>query len=175
MCGRYQRRSDKQKIAEAFHLGNVDGLALDFPPDYNAAPQSTQPVIVWDEATGTRTLHMMFWRFLPPYVTDPKKFRLDTINARGESLRDSNVWREAFLRSRCLVPVDSFIEWKRLDAKTKLPWVFAMKDDRMTSHLPLRECGGTGVQVRNTRTPSPSSPRSRMNCSWQRPATTACR
>ena len=86
MCGRYQRRSDKQKIAEAFHLRNVDGLALDFPPDYNAAPQSTQPVIVWDEATGTRTLHMMFWRFLPPYVTDPKKFRLDTINARGENL-----------------------------------------------------------------------------------------
>ena len=86
MCGRYQRRSDKQRIAEAFHLGNVDGLALDFPPDYNAAPQSTQPVMVWDEATGTRTLHMMFWRFLPPYVTDPKKFRLDTINARGENL-----------------------------------------------------------------------------------------
>ena len=130
MCGRYQRRSDKQKIAEAFHLGNVDGLALDFPPDYNAAPQSTQPVIVWDETTGTRTLHMMFWRFLPPYVTDPKKFRLDTINARGESLMDSNVWREAFLHSRCLVPVDSFIEWKRVDAKTKLPWVFAMKDDQ---------------------------------------------
>ena len=58
-------------------------------------------------------LHMMFWRFLPPYVTDPKKFRLDTINARGESLMDSNVWREAFLHSRCLVPIDSFIEWVR--------------------------------------------------------------
>jgi putative SOS response-associated peptidase YedK len=129
MCGRYQRRSDKQKIAEAFHLGNVDGLALEFAPDYNAAPQSLQPVIVWDKQFGARSLHMMFWRFLPPYVTDPKKFRLDTINARGESLMDSNVWRDAFLHSRCLVPVDSFIEWKRVDAKTKLPWVFAMKDD----------------------------------------------
>jgi putative SOS response-associated peptidase YedK len=129
MCGRYQRRSDKQKIVEAFHLGNVDGLALEFTPDYNAAPQSLQPVIVWDKQFGARSLHMMFWRFLPPYVTDPKKFRLDTINARGESLMDSNVWRDAFLHSRCLVPVDSFIEWKRVDAKTKLPWVFAMKDD----------------------------------------------
>jgi putative SOS response-associated peptidase YedK len=84
---------------------------------------------VWDKQFGARSLHMMFWRFLPPYVTDPKKFRLDTINARGESLMDSNVWRDAFLHSRCLVPVDSFIEWKRVDAKTKLPWVFAMKDD----------------------------------------------
>jgi putative SOS response-associated peptidase YedK len=128
MCGRYQRRSDKQKIAEAFHLGNVDGLALEFAPDYNAAPQSTQPVIIWDEAGGTRLLHMMFWRFLPPFVTDPKKFSLDTINARGDSLLSSNVWREAFLERRCLVPVDDFIEWKRIDAKTKLPWAFTMKD-----------------------------------------------
>jgi len=129
MCGRYQRRSDKQRIAEAFHLGNVDGLSVEFAPDYNAAPQSMQPVIVWNQAGGTRLLQMMFWRFLPPYVTDPKKFRLDTINAKGETLLDSNVWRYAFLHSRCLVPVDSFIEWKRVDAKTKLPWVFATKDD----------------------------------------------
>jgi len=63
-------------------------------PDYNAAPQSMQPVIVWDQAGGTRLLQMMFWRFLPPYVTDPKKFRLDTINAKGETLLDSNVWRK---------------------------------------------------------------------------------
>jgi putative SOS response-associated peptidase YedK len=44
MCGRHQRRSDKQKIAEAFHLGNVDGLAPELTPDYNIAPQAMQPV-----------------------------------------------------------------------------------------------------------------------------------
>jgi hypothetical protein len=42
-----KRRSDKQKITEAFHLGNVDGLALDLAPDYNVAAQTMQPVIVW--------------------------------------------------------------------------------------------------------------------------------
>jgi putative SOS response-associated peptidase YedK len=130
MCGRYQRRSDKQKIAEAFHLGNVDGLSVEFTPDYNAAPQTKQPVIVWDEEFGTRTLHMMFWRFLPPFVFDPKKFRLDTINAKGETLMNSSMWRESFLYRRCLVPVDTFVEWQRIDSKTKLPWMFAMKDDK---------------------------------------------
>jgi hypothetical protein len=29
VCGHYQRRSDKQRISEAFSLGNVDGLSLD--------------------------------------------------------------------------------------------------------------------------------------------------
>jgi putative SOS response-associated peptidase YedK len=140
MCGRYQRRADKQRIAEAFQLGNVDGLALEFAPDYNAAPQSMQPVVVWDKQFGTRSLHMMFWRFLPPYVTDPKKFKLDTINAKGETLLDSNTWRYAFLHSRCLVPVDSFVEWKRIDTKTKLPWMFAMKDDGLFALAGVYRC-----------------------------------
>jgi putative SOS response-associated peptidase YedK len=54
MCGRYQRRSDKQRIAEALQLGNVDGLTLELAPGYNAAPQSIQPVIVWDKREGMR-------------------------------------------------------------------------------------------------------------------------
>ncbi len=38
MCGRYYRRSDKQKIAEAFHVATVDDFLL--PPwDYNVAPR----------------------------------------------------------------------------------------------------------------------------------------
>ena len=88
-----------------------------------------QPVIVCDHGGGTRVLQMMFWRFLPPYVTDPKKFRLDTINAKGETLLDSNVWRYAFLHNRCLIPIDSFVEWRHVDAKTKLPWLFGMIDE----------------------------------------------
>jgi putative SOS response-associated peptidase YedK len=51
MCGRYKRRGDKQKIAEAFALGNVGGLPLELDldlelaPNYNVAPQTVQPVI----------------------------------------------------------------------------------------------------------------------------------
>jgi len=44
MCGRYYRRSDKQRIAEAFKVGD---LPIDFvlPEwDYNVAPTTFQPV-----------------------------------------------------------------------------------------------------------------------------------
>jgi putative SOS response-associated peptidase YedK len=130
VCGRYQRRSDKQRIAEAFAVGNVDGLALELTPDYNVAPQTMQPVIVWDVDGGMRTLHMMFWRFLPRFVTDPKKLRLDTINAKGETLLGSRIWHDSFLRRRCLIPADSFVEWKQ-EGKRKIPWLFGMRDDQM--------------------------------------------
>jgi putative SOS response-associated peptidase YedK len=45
MCGRYFRRSDKQRIAEAFHLGVFEDLPLEAAPSYNIAPTTMQPVI----------------------------------------------------------------------------------------------------------------------------------
>ncbi|WP_263351420.1 SOS response-associated peptidase [Acidicapsa acidisoli] len=133
MCGRYQRRSDKRRIAEAFQLGTPDepdssvdlGVELGLAPNYNAAPGTMQPVVVWDEAPGMRTLRMMHWRFLPPFCTDPKK--LDTIHASAEKLLSSGVWRKSFLYRRCLIPADAFVEWRRVSPKIKLPFVFAMK------------------------------------------------
>ena len=112
-------------------MGGVDGLTLelDLAPDYNVAPQTLQPVVVWDDAVGMRTLHMMFWRLLPPFCRDLKKFKLSTINAASERLMEP-MWQESFLKRRCLVPVDSFIEWRR-DGRNRVPFVFAMKDDAL--------------------------------------------
>jgi putative SOS response-associated peptidase YedK len=135
MCGRYQRRSDKQRIAEAFALDapeNPTGdLAedLDLAPNYNIAPGTMQPVVVWDDDLGVRTLRMMYWRFLPPFCKDPKKLKLDTIHASAEKLLSSTVWKQSFLYRRCLIPADSFVEWRRVSAKIKLPFLFAMKSE----------------------------------------------
>jgi putative SOS response-associated peptidase YedK len=43
-------------------------------------------------------------------------------------LLDSNVWKDSFLKRRCLIPVDNFIEWQT-NGKAKLPWAFGMADD----------------------------------------------
>ena len=133
MCGRYQRRSDKQRIAEAFQLGSLDDLDLSvelgLTPNYNAAPGTIQPVVIWDDDLGMRALRMMYWRFLPPFCTDPKKLKLDTIHASAEKLLSSSLWKKSFLYRRCLIPADSFVEWKRISAKIRLPFLFALKAD----------------------------------------------
>jgi putative SOS response-associated peptidase YedK len=55
MCGRDYRRSDKQRIADAFKLGKLpDDFVL--PPDYNVAPATFQPVIRTAREAGTREL-----------------------------------------------------------------------------------------------------------------------
>ena len=47
---------------------------------------------------------MMFWRFLPLFVTDPKEFKLSTINAKAETLMSNKMWQDSFIKRRCLVP-----------------------------------------------------------------------
>jgi putative SOS response-associated peptidase YedK len=54
MCGRYYRRSDKQRIAEGFSVGKLpEGFVLpDW--DYNVAPTTFQPVIRHNKQTAER-------------------------------------------------------------------------------------------------------------------------
>jgi putative SOS response-associated peptidase YedK len=131
MCGRYQRQSDKKRLAEAFQLGALDDMDVSvevgLAPNYNASPGTMQPVVIWDDDLGMRVLRMMHWRFLPPFCTDPKKLKLDTIHASAEKLLSSGIWKKSFLYRRCLIPADSFVEWKRASAKMRLPFLFAMK------------------------------------------------
>ena len=61
------------------------------------------------------------------FAKDLRDFKMNTINAKAEALMTSAMWRLPFTRRRCLVPADAFYEWKKLDAKTKQPYAFAMK------------------------------------------------
>jgi putative SOS response-associated peptidase YedK len=53
---------------------------------------------------------------------------ISTINARAESIQKSPTWREPFKKRRCLIPASAFYEWKRIDPKTKRPYVFTVND-----------------------------------------------
>ncbi len=54
MCGRYYRAGDKQAIAE--HFASEPATDEPFPPGYNIAPSTTQPVIRQARDTGSREL-----------------------------------------------------------------------------------------------------------------------
>lgn len=118
MCGRYLRRSDKQRITEAFEVAK-DLADLVLPPwDYNVAPTSFQPVIRSDHDTGERELTLMRWGLVPYFAKDLKSFGYSTVNARAESVATSPTFSAAFERHRCLVPADGFYEWKLLPTQT---------------------------------------------------------
>lgn len=126
MCGRYLRRADKQRIAEAFNLGK---LPPDFilPPDYNIAPTTFQPVIRLNRDTGEREVVLMRWGLIPFFAKSAADFKgLSTINAKAETVQEKALWRGPFQKRRCLVPADGFYEWKRIDLKTKRPYAYTL-------------------------------------------------
>lgn len=107
MCGRYRRRSDKQKIAEAFQV-KVSLDDLDFAPEEDIAPGTYQPVVRQNDH-GERTLEMMYWGF-----SFPGRF---TFNTRSDSLLKPRMWLSSFEERRCIVPADAFFEWKKIHKK----------------------------------------------------------
>jgi putative SOS response-associated peptidase YedK len=123
MCGRFARRSTQQVLADWF------GVELEdmpwFAPSYNAAPQSTQPVIRLDANTGKREFALMRWGLVPYWAKDAK-IGYSTINARAEEVASKALYREAFKKRRCLIPADAFYEWQQTGVKAKQPFAFAL-------------------------------------------------
>jgi putative SOS response-associated peptidase YedK len=99
MCGRYGRRGDKQKMAEAFHA-NV-GLDELYESE-DCAPGSIQPVVRVNE-DGEREFTSMRWGFK---LSDRHLF-----NTRSEGVESANFWKQMFAKNRCIIPASSYFEW----------------------------------------------------------------
>jgi putative SOS response-associated peptidase YedK len=127
VCGRYVRRSDKQKIAELFAIHGP--VIPDFGPSWNVAQQTFQPVVRLNRDMGEREIALMRWGLIPFsfWAKDPS-IGLCTINAKAETITTAPAFREAIKYRRCIVPADAFYEWQKLDAKNKQPFAIAMKD-----------------------------------------------
>ena len=121
MCGRYYRTADKQTLAEYFHAEPDEG-SPDFPPAFNIAPTTTQPVIRQSRESSARELTGMRWGLVGFGTAGPDPKRA-TFNARSENLSKSSLWRTPMHKRRCLVPVSGFFEWRKSD---KIPFRFTL-------------------------------------------------
>jgi hypothetical protein len=117
MCGRYKRKSDKQAISTAFHVGN-NLSDLQLLPDDDIRPTTTQPMIRINKESGDRDLVMARWGFVPSWHKPEEKFPGTTFNARAEGIARAGMWKRAFANHRCLVPADSFYEWQKIGPGT---------------------------------------------------------
>jgi putative SOS response-associated peptidase YedK len=90
----------------------------------NAAQTDLLPVVRYDRKTAEGSLDVMRWGLVPFWAKDIKA-GFANINAKAETVDTEQAFREAFQRRRCLVPVDSFYEWKKA-AEGKQPYAIAL-------------------------------------------------
>jgi putative SOS response-associated peptidase YedK len=111
MCGRARLSSDVSEIKIAFSIP-PERPAPNFAPSWNVAPTDPLPIVRYDAKEGQRSLDIMRWGLIPHWAKDIK-IGYSTINARAEEVETKPAFREAFRQRRCLVPLDSFYEWKK--------------------------------------------------------------
>jgi putative SOS response-associated peptidase YedK len=123
MCGRFTQQRPTSELAEIF---DAEDLAGDPGGHFNVAPTDDAAVIV--QRDGRRAVLRYRWGLVPHWAPDGRA-GAKMINARSETIERSPVFREAFRRRRCLVPVDSFYEWRR-EGSVRQPYRIVRADGR---------------------------------------------
>jgi putative SOS response-associated peptidase YedK len=113
----------QQFLFESDPAPDLPGLV----PRYNVAPTQITP-IVRRKSDGGRELLLARWGLIPAWAKDPK-IGYSTINARADSVATKPVFRSAFKKRRCLVPVDGYYEWIS-EGKKKLPILYEQAEHR---------------------------------------------
>jgi len=126
MCGRVIQSSGPLRYAIVDGLDVRDSRLSNYPRRWNGAPNQDFLVIRQNHRTGERSLDLLRWGLIPNWCTDPKGGR-KPINAKSETVARLPSFREAYLRRRCILPVDGFYEWKATK-NGKQPYAIAMKD-----------------------------------------------
>jgi len=123
MCGRYAAILPADHIATLFQ---THGPLPNWGGTWNMAPTRDAPVVRRHPETGERRLDLLRWGLVPHWLKDLKATR-QPINARGETIAATPMFRDAYARRRCLVPADAFYEWQAAP-EGKLPWAIARAD-----------------------------------------------
>jgi putative SOS response-associated peptidase YedK len=123
MCGRFTQERPASELAEIFA---AEPLADELGARYNVAPTDEAFVVVQREER--RAIMAYRWGLVPHWSTDAKTASR-MFNARAETITASPAFREAFRRRRCVVPVDSFYEWKR-EGTVRQPYRVTRADGR---------------------------------------------
>ncbi len=89
-------------------------------PRYNGAPSQYFPIRTEDG------LEMMRWGLVPSWSKDFNT-SFSTINARSEGIEKSRLYGRLLKTHRCIVPVNSFFEWKADGGKLKTPMLIKIK------------------------------------------------
>jgi putative SOS response-associated peptidase YedK len=123
MCGRFDNLIARDAYRGLFKAQRLP--KSNFPLRYNVAPTDQIPIVRIDPRDGEREVVMARWGLIPFWMKEKPK--VPHINARAETVHKLPLFREAFVKRRCLIPATGFYEWqKREDGKQ--PYRFRRKD-----------------------------------------------
>lgn len=105
MCGRFTQNYTWAEIHAMYNL--VPATPRNLQPRYNICP--TQQVGVVTQDGDNLTYSEMRWWLVPNWWKKDLKSVPATFNARAETVATKPMFRNAFKRTRCLIPASGFL------------------------------------------------------------------
>lgn len=112
MCGRKTLTKGKMEIIAELSIKEWDN-SLDIQPNYNIAPTSIMPILVYENG---RIVRAMRWGLIPEWAKDATSVPI-MINARCESLTVKPSFRGLLDAQRCIVITDGYYEWQKTESR----------------------------------------------------------
>ena len=104
--------------------------AIDVPKE-NLGPGSRLPIWYKSASTHEDVVRFVKWGLIPSYTkTNAEPSHFTMFNARGESLTERPAFRRLVNTKRCVVLINGFYEWHKVDKKEKQPYYLNLSDEK---------------------------------------------
>lgn len=104
-------------------------LRSNLRPRYNICPTTDVDTIT--SRDGEREIATMRWGLIPGWWSKPlKEMKMATFNARAETVAEKPMFRDAFKKTRCLLPASGYYEWHDTPGG-KQPFYFSRRDGQV--------------------------------------------
>jgi len=126
MCYSYATNFNKAKLKDRLQLEQVPAAGMHY--FVSAFNRPLLPVITGEHS---ERIELMHWGLVPSWVKNRKQaeeLSVRAFNARGETLAEKPMFRNAFRQQRCLVPAAGFFEWREQEGQ-KFPFFIRHTDE----------------------------------------------
>ncbi len=119
MCGRFNVIDDP--ITQS--IMDLLGIEFEISTNDNVCPSELTSSLTMHEGSPVQV--NAHWGIKPDWANKL------LINAQSETVAQKRTFKQAFLSSRCLIPISGWYEWKSDDSGTKQKYLFSNDDQAM--------------------------------------------
>ena len=123
MCGRFINIEKKEKIVKLFPSSKVLNYSN---KSYNISPSNLINVIY--KNNNNIYIDNLFWSF--SYYNKQNNITQFVINARIETIVSKYLFKESFIKRKCLIISNGYFEWKKID-NTKQPYFISIPKNEL--------------------------------------------
>ncbi len=128
MCGRFTQLYSWPELVALYRLTMPP---VNLQPSYNICPTDPVDVLLPQESGGLDFVRLR-WGLVPYWWSKPLKQVPATFNARSDTVATKPMFRDAFKRRRCVIPMSGFYEWRQM-ADGKQPFFISADEAPMLS------------------------------------------